>query len=183
MNPRGPGPSGRRSSSLRSGLHLSAGKAPSPNSRPSSAHCHSGLRDSGDLRQRAPPLRRVHGTLWTTSGIGLGTPRLGGSIAWPSSEPLSIEADTLRFSATPAPALEGLGRTGPVVVGELHEAEIDELRLAAPKLAGLLSNSHPAREVIRNLYRLGRLAERPAGEPTPRTEVDMAVQWWQTGDG
>jgi hypothetical protein len=83
----------------------------------------------------------------------------------------------------PAPALERLGHAGPIVVGELHEAEIDELRVAAPKLADLLSNSHPAREVIRNLYRLGRLAERPAGEPAPRTEIDMAMQWWHSADG
>jgi hypothetical protein len=83
----------------------------------------------------------------------------------------------------PAPTLERLGHAGSIVVGELHEAEIDELRLAAPKLADLLSNNHPARDVIRNLYRLGRLAERPAGEPAPRTEIDMAVQWWQSADG
>lgn len=83
----------------------------------------------------------------------------------------------------PANALERLGRANTVVVGELLQTEIDELRLTAPKLAGLLSESHPARGVIRNLYRLSRLADRPEGEPAPRSEVDMALQWWETADG
>lgn len=83
----------------------------------------------------------------------------------------------------PAAALERLGHAGPIIVGELDDAEIAELRLAAPALAGLLSDAHPARAVVRNLYRLGRLAGRPATEPSPRTEVDMAVQWWETADG
>jgi hypothetical protein len=83
----------------------------------------------------------------------------------------------------PATALEGLGHAGPVVVGELDDAEIAELRLSAPRLAGLLSDVHPARHVVRNLYRLGRLAARPAAKPAPRTEIDMAVQWWETADG
>ena len=50
-------------------------------------------------------------------------------------------------------------------------------------LAPLLADSHPAREVTRNLFRLARLANRQADEPIPRTEVDMAEQWWQTADG
>jgi len=83
----------------------------------------------------------------------------------------------------PAIALERLGHAGPVVVGELDDAEIAELCLAAPRLAALLSDSHPARDVVRNLYRLGRLAGRPATEPAPRTEIEMAVQWWETADG
>jgi hypothetical protein len=82
----------------------------------------------------------------------------------------------------PAPALDRLGRAG-VVVGELNDAEIEQLRLAAPPLARLLANSHPARDVVRNLYRLGRLAGRAAAEPAPRTEIDMAMQWWETADG
>jgi hypothetical protein len=83
----------------------------------------------------------------------------------------------------PAAALERLGRAGPVVIAELNEVEIDELRLAAPRLVHLLAHGHPARDVTRNLYRLGRLAARPSDEPTPRTEIDMAVHWWQTADG
>jgi hypothetical protein len=83
----------------------------------------------------------------------------------------------------PAAALARLGDTGPVVVGELEDAEIAELRLAAPRLVPLLSNTHPARDVVRNLYRLGRLAARAAAEPAPRTEIEMAAQWWETADG
>jgi hypothetical protein len=73
----------------------------------------------------------------------------------------------------PAAALACLGDTGPVVVGELEDAEIAELRLAAPRLVPLLSDTHPARDVVRNLYRLGRLAARAAAEPAPRTEIEM----------
>src|SRR5439155_6666423 len=35
----------------------------------------------------------------------------------------------------------------------------------------------------RNLFRLARLASRPGDEPVPRTEAEMAEQWWQTADG
>jgi hypothetical protein len=83
----------------------------------------------------------------------------------------------------PATVLDRLGRSDPIIIGELSDTEIDELRLAAPRLAYLLVDGHPARYVVRNLYRLGRLADRPADEPTPRTEIDMALQWWRTGDG
>src|SRR5262249_35434820 len=31
--------------------------------------------------------------------------------------------------------------------------------------------------------RRGRLPGGPATEPAPRTEIDMAVQWWETADG
>lgn len=92
-------------------------------------------------------------------------------------------ADTEEPSWLPGTALDQLGRTGPITITELSDAEIDELRLAAPGLARLLTDVHPARDVIRNLYRLGRLADRPLDEPAPRTEIDMAVQWWQTADG
>ncbi len=83
----------------------------------------------------------------------------------------------------PADALAHLGPAQSVVIGELNETELDELRHAAPALAGLLANSHPARDVTRNLFRLARLASRPGDEPVPRTEVDMAELWWQTADG
>ena len=83
----------------------------------------------------------------------------------------------------PADALARLGHNGPVVVGELVDAEIVELRLAAPRLARLLSDAHPARDVVRNLYRLGRLAARAGAEPAPRTEIEMALLWWETADG
>jgi hypothetical protein len=83
----------------------------------------------------------------------------------------------------PADALTQLGRSVPVVIGELTESEIAELRDAAPALATLLASNHPARDVIRNLYRLARLSSLPASEPLPRTEIDMARQWWESADG
>lgn len=83
----------------------------------------------------------------------------------------------------PSDAIERLGTAGPIVIGELSEKEVVEIRHSAPKLAALLADNHPARDVTRNLFRLARLASRAGGEPVPRTEVDMAEQWWQTADG
>lgn len=83
----------------------------------------------------------------------------------------------------PADALDQLGRATPVVVGELTEEEIEELKNAAPRLAALLHGDHPARDVTRNLFRLARLARQPESETILRTEIDMAEQWWRTADG
>ena len=66
---------------------------------------------------------------------------------------------------------------------QLSDGETDELRNAAPQLKALLADNHPARQVARNLFRLSRLANRPSAAPMPRTEVEMAEQWWQTADG
>ncbi len=83
----------------------------------------------------------------------------------------------------PADALAQLGPAAILTIGELSELEIAELSGAAPALAVLLADTHPARDVIRNLYRLARLAILPADEPVPRTEIDMALQWWDSADG
>jgi hypothetical protein len=83
----------------------------------------------------------------------------------------------------PLNAIERLGRADPIFINELTDAEVDEMRHAAPRLAPLLADAHPAREVTRNLFRLARLASRPGDEPVPRTEAEMAEQWWQTADG
>jgi hypothetical protein len=82
----------------------------------------------------------------------------------------------------PADALDRLVRAAPITIGELSAAEIDELRHAAPQLAPLLADGHPAQHVTRNLFRLARLAARGAAD-SPRTEIDMARQWWDTADG
>ena len=82
----------------------------------------------------------------------------------------------------PEDAIEILGRADAIVVGELSVAEVDELRSAAPELGPLLGESHPARAVARNLFRLARLAQQPGGQ-SPRTEIDMAEQWWRSADG
>ena len=83
----------------------------------------------------------------------------------------------------PADALRRLGYTDPIVIGEPSSAEVEEIRQAAPGLAFLLADSHPARNVARNLFRLDRLAAGAAPKPMPRSEVDMALHWWQTADG
>ena len=49
--------------------------------------------------------------------------------------------------------------------------------------AGLLADHHPAKDVVRNLYRLSRVAKKPVSEPVPTTELDMAAQWWRSADG
>ncbi|MGA7413910.1 MAG: hypothetical protein WBW33_25765, partial [Bryobacteraceae bacterium] len=83
----------------------------------------------------------------------------------------------------PAEALDELGRAEPVFINELSDGEAEELRHAAPQLIALLADNHPARQVARNLFRLSRLANRPSGAPMPRTEVEMAEEWWQSADG
>ncbi|WP_154661148.1 NACHT domain-containing protein [Microvirga lotononidis] len=80
-------------------------------------------------------------------------------------------------------AVKALGTAPPVMIEELSEAEIGELKENEPSLAGLLDDIHPAREVVRNLYRLSRLAGHPARVVTPTTELDMAEQWWNSAGG
>ena len=82
----------------------------------------------------------------------------------------------------PADAMDRLGRVA-VTIGELSEDEVSELRHAAPELSPLLADAHPAKAVVRNLFRLERLARRPDGERPVRTEIDMAADWWRTADG
>lgn len=83
----------------------------------------------------------------------------------------------------PSDALERLGQTDPITIGELSKVEIEQLKMTDPSLAPLLTDGHPASQVARNLFRLARLASQPASDPVPRTEVDMAEQWWTTADG
>jgi len=80
-------------------------------------------------------------------------------------------------------ALDKLGRAPIVTIGELTDDEIKELRGAAPELAPLLADGHPAREVVRNLFRLDRLVQQGQSASALRTEADMARLWWRTGDG
>jgi hypothetical protein len=83
----------------------------------------------------------------------------------------------------PSDAMARLAKTSQITIGELSKAEIEQLKATDPSLAPLLTDGHPARQVARNLFRLARLADQPASEPVPRTEVDMAVQWWTSADG
>ncbi len=84
----------------------------------------------------------------------------------------------------PAGVLDQLGRGEPVFIDELSDGETEELRSGVPTLAALLADQHPARPVARNLFRLSRLENRrPSDAPMPRTEAEMAQQWWQSADG
>ncbi|KFX71095.1 hypothetical protein TMS3_0103905 [Pseudomonas taeanensis MS-3] len=83
----------------------------------------------------------------------------------------------------PSDALARLGQTDPITIGELSEVEIEQLKVTDPSLAPLLTDGHPARQVARNLFRLAWLASQPASDPVPRTEIDMAEQWWTSADG
>lgn len=83
----------------------------------------------------------------------------------------------------PSDALARLGQTDLITIGELSELEIEQLKVTDPSLAPLLTDGHPARQIARNLFRLARLVSQPTSDPVPRTEVDMAEQWWTTADG
>src|SRR6202012_4472582 len=78
---------------------------------------------------------------------------------------------------------DAFGRAPPIVIDELSDAEVDELRREAPQLTALLAEGHSARDVVRNLFRLDRLIRQGQGARIPRTEAEMARIWWTTGDG
>lgn len=83
----------------------------------------------------------------------------------------------------PANAITQLGAAPPVLVEDLDEAEIEALREGAPQLKTLLADGHPAKAIVRNPYRLARLAALPDHGRGFRSEVGMAEEWWRTGDG
>jgi len=83
----------------------------------------------------------------------------------------------------PSDALACLGQAAPVSMDNLSKAEIEQLKADDPTLSPLLNENHPASSVTRNLFRLARLASQPATEPLPRSEIEMAIQWWSTADG
>lgn len=82
-----------------------------------------------------------------------------------------------------ASARRALGAAPAVCLAELSDEELDQLREAAPALAPLLADGHPAQSVARNLYRLRRLLAQGPKASDVRTEVDLADLWWRTGDG
>lgn len=84
----------------------------------------------------------------------------------------------------PRQAMEQLGEAPPLLINELGDDEVALLRAADPRLAALLRPGHPAEKLVRNLYRLDRLARvAPTDRGTPHSEAQMAWQWWTTGDG
>lgn len=83
----------------------------------------------------------------------------------------------------PSEAIERFGGTISIEIDGLRKAEIEQLKIAAPSLGAILSDGHPAHTVTQNLFRLARLAEQSSTDPVPRTEIDMAEQWWKSADG
>lgn len=83
----------------------------------------------------------------------------------------------------PSDALAKLGRSHPVVLDELGDEEIEELKAATPTLRALLADDHPARAVARNLFRLSRLLDVQGPTVQLRSEVDLLERWWTTADG
>ena len=83
----------------------------------------------------------------------------------------------------PKDALTRLGHVEPIVIKDLDDLEVSDLQGSAHRLALLLSDSHPARAIVRNLFRLSRLVKRSEDEPWPVTEAEMAKQWWELADG
>lgn len=79
-------------------------------------------------------------------------------------------------------ALEAIGPSERVEIGEIDEAEVSVLSAQAPELRALLSPDHPAAPIARNLYRLSRLV-RVEDTAVLRTEASLAAHWWETGDG
>lgn len=84
----------------------------------------------------------------------------------------------------PRQAVEQLGEAPPLLINELGDDEIVQLCTVDPALAALLGPGHPAEKLVRNLYRLDRLARlAPADTATQHSEAQMAWQWWRSGDG
>ncbi len=74
-----------------------------------------------------------------------------------------------------------------VRVGEITDAEAGVLRAGNPALSALLSSTHPARAMARNLFHLSRMINPAApdgqSEPTLVNEIDLANAWWRFGGG
>jgi hypothetical protein len=72
-------------------------------------------------------------------------------------------------------------------VGEITDDETAVLASGNAALAMLLSTSHPARRIARNLFYLSRMVElgsvEPAGAVGIATEMDLAKLWWRYGGG
>src|ERR1700730_6087043 len=72
-------------------------------------------------------------------------------------------------------------------IGEITDAEADVLLADSPALSALLSSTHPARAIARNLFHLSRMIDLvpPDGQSGPAlvNEIDLAHAWWRFGGG
>ena len=89
----------------------------------------------------------------------------------------------LEPSWLPSQNIAAMNPATPVYLEELTEGEVAELRELVPRIASLLSNNHPARNITRNLYRLARLSSLSPNESVPLSEAGMAIRWWDVADG
>lgn len=92
-----------------------------------------------------------------------------------------IDADTRAW--LPTQSLQGLGEAPVLVIDELSEDQVAQLRQSDQTLAALLRPGHPAEKLARNLYRLDRLSRGAASHTSVLSEAQMARQWWESGDG
>jgi hypothetical protein len=94
---------------------------------------------------------------------------------------LDFDADARAW--LPTSTLQELGEALPLVIDELSDDEVSWLANSEPALAALLRRGHPAEKLVRNLYRLDRLARSAAADgAAPFSEAQMAWQWWISGD-
>jgi hypothetical protein len=83
----------------------------------------------------------------------------------------------------PEEAVAALGGETTVLIRDLSENDLEEIRAAEPRLRPILTDTHPAKPVARNLFRLSRIARLPTGANIPTTELAMATYWWESADG
>lgn len=93
------------------------------------------------------------------------------------------DIDTDARAWLPTQSLQGLGEAPVLVIDELSEDQVAQLRQSDQTLAALLRPGHPAEKVVRNPYRLDRLSRAAAGHTSVLSEAQMARQWWESGDG
>lgn len=92
-----------------------------------------------------------------------------------------FDSDARRW--LPGEALRDLGEAPALMIDELSDVEVAQLSGADEALAALFRRDHPARHLVRNLYRLDRLSRaRDPLDRVPFSEAEMALQWWRSGD-
>ena len=99
---------------------------------------------------------------------------------------LTVRSDGLEWRANLPDEMRQLS-FATVRVNSLSNTEAEVLRQGNPALSALLSDSHPARAMARNLFYLSRLADLtpPPGHAGPAlaNELDLAGLWWRYGGG
>lgn len=94
-----------------------------------------------------------------------------------------IDFDADARAWIPAQALQTFGEAPSLIIDELSDNEVAQLRQSDPTLASLLRLGHPAEKLVRNMYRLDRLSRSAPSDTSVLSEAQMAKQWWDTGDG